>query len=143
MNKILQRLTITASAISIGLLSSGFTTTPASAGVLENLERERASIIKSILDPELSPPERQKKIQGSKMRLIDLERMVLRDNKLKGRNTPTVRRAFENYDLTFLLHAATEKNLTITDNWLAELGITTQNIMSAQVKRQSRKNEHE
>jgi hypothetical protein len=73
------------------------------------------------------------------MRLIDLERMVLRDDKLKGRNTPTVRRAFENYDLTFLLHAATEKNLTITDNWLAELGITTQNIMSAQIKLQSDK----
>ena len=71
------------------------------------------------------------------MRLIDLERIVLRDNKLKGRNTPTVRRAFNNYDLTFLLHAATEKNLTLTDGWLSQLGITTQSLMSAQIKRQS------
>jgi hypothetical protein len=139
MNNTLRSLTIIASTISIAILSSNFAITPASAGVLENLERERASVLKSILDPELSPLERQKKIQGSKMRLIDLERMVLRDDKLKGRNTPTVRRAFENYDLTFLLHAATEKNLTITDNWLAELGITTQNIMSAQIKLQSDK----
>jgi hypothetical protein len=139
MNNTLRSLTIIASTISIAILSSNFAITPASAGVLENLERERASVLKSILDPELSPSERQKKIQGSKMRLIDLERMVLRDDKLKGRNTPTVRRAFENYDLTFLLHAATEKNLTITDNWLAELGITTQNIMSAQIKLQSDK----
>jgi len=139
MNNTLRSLTIIASTISIAILSSNLVITPASAGVLENLERERASVLKSILDPELSPSERQKKIQGSKMRLIDLERMVLRDDKLKGRNTPTVRRAFENYDLTFLLHAATEKNLTITDNWLAELGITTQNIMSAQIKLQSDK----
>jgi hypothetical protein len=139
MNNTLRSLTIIASTISIAILSSNLAITPASAGVLENLERERASVLKSILDPELSPSERQKKIQGSKMRLIDLERMVLRDDKLKGRNTPTVRRAFENYDLTFLLHAATEKNLTITDNWLAELGITTQNIMSAQIKLQSDK----
>jgi len=139
MNNTLRSLTIIASTISIAILSSNLVITPASAGVLENLERERASVLKSILDPELSPLERQKKIQGSKMRLIDLERMVLRDDKLKGRNTPTVRRAFENYDLTFLLHAATEKNLTITDNWLAELGITTQNIMSAQIKLQSDK----
>jgi hypothetical protein len=139
MNNTLRSLTIIASTISIAILCSNLAITPASAGVLENLERERASVLKSILDPELSPSERQKKIQGSKMRLIDLERMVLRDDKLKGRNTPTVRRAFENYDLTFLLHAATEKNLTITDNWLAELGITTQNIMSAQIKLQSDK----
>ena len=139
MNNTLRSLTIIASTISIAILCSNLAITPASAGVLENLERERASVLKSILDPELSPLERQKKIQGSKMRLIDLERMVLRDDKLKGRNTPTVRRAFENYDLTFLLHAATEKNLTITDNWLAELGITTQNIMSAQIKLQSDK----
>ena len=139
MNNTLRSLTIIASTISIAILSSNLEITPASAGVLENLERERASVLKSILDPELSPSERQKKIQGSKMRLIDLERMVLRDDKLKGRYTPTVRRAFENYDLTFLLHAATEKNLTITDNWLAELGITTQNIMSAQIKLQSDK----
>jgi hypothetical protein len=137
MKHILRKLTVTASAISIALLSSNLATSPTAAGVLENLERERASVIQNILDPELSPSERQKKIQGSKMRLIDLERIVLRDDKLKGRNTPTVRRAFENYDLTFLLHAATEKNMTITDNWLAQLGITTQNIMSAQIKRQS------
>ena len=119
------------------ILSSNLMIKSTNAGVLENLERERASVIKHILDPELSPSERQKKIQSSKMRLIDLERIVLRDNKLKGRNTPTVRRAFNNYDLTFLLHAATEKNLTLTDGWLSQLGITTQSLMSAQIKRQS------
>jgi len=132
-NKLKTAVVITSTII----LSSNLMMKPTNAGVLENLERERASVIKYILDPELSPSERQKKIQGSKMRLIDLERIVLRDKKLKGRNTPTVRRAFNNYDLTFLLHAATEKNLTLTDGWLSQLGITTQSVMSAQIKRQS------
>ena len=109
----------------------------ANAGPLENLERERALVIGNILDPELSPGERQQKIENSKVRLIDLERMVLRDKKLKGKNTPTVRRAFRNYDLTFMLHASTEKNLSIIDNWLAQIGITTQGVMSATIKRQS------
>ena len=137
MKKRKSNLKATAAIFSTILLSSHVVTKPSEAGVLENLERERASVIANILDPEISPADRQKKLQGSKIRLIDLERMVLRDTKLKGRNTPTVRRAFENYDLTFLLHASTEKNLTITDNWLTQLGITTQSIMSAQIKRRS------
>ncbi len=137
MKNIKRNLKTTTAFISTVILSSHLSMTPATAGVLENLERERASVIKNILDPELSPSDRQKKIQSSKIRLIDLERIVLRDKKLKGRNTPTVRRAFENYDLTFLLHAATEKNLTITDNWLDQLGITTQSLMSSQIKRRS------
>ena len=61
--------------------------------------------------------------------------MVLRDKKLKGRNTPTVRRAFENYDLTFLVHSAVEKNVSILDNWLDQLGVTTQSVMSATLRR--------
>ena len=107
----------------------------AQAGTLENLERERALVIESILDPNLTPEERAQKIEGSKARLVDLERMVLRDKKLNGRNTPTVRRAFENYDLTFMIHAATERKLSLTDNWLSQLGITTQGVMSASIRR--------
>ena len=56
-----------------------------STGPLENLERERAMVIKNIIDPDLSPGERQEKIKNSKIRLVDLERMVLRDTKLKGK----------------------------------------------------------
>ena len=71
----------------------------------------------------------------SQRRLIDLERMVLRDSSLTGRNTPTVRRAFENYDLTFLVHASSEKNVSAIDAWLAQIGITTQSLMSAKMGR--------
>ena len=114
---------------------AAFAAASAQAGTLENLERERALVIESILDPNLTPEERAQKIEGAKARLVDLERMVLRDKKLNGRNTPTVRRAFENYDLTFMIHAATERKLSLTDNWLSQLGITTQGVMSASIRR--------
>lgn len=108
---------------------------PASAGTLENLERERALTINALINPDLAAPERRAKIESAKMRLIDLERMVLRDKKLKGRNTPTVRRAFENYDLTFLVHGATEKNMSVIDAWMSQLGVTSQSILSANLRR--------
>ncbi len=107
----------------------------AQAGTLENLERERAIFIDSMLDPEATPVERVEKVRISQRRLIDLERMVLRDSSLTGRNTPTVRRAFENYDLTFLVHASSEKNVSAIDAWLAQIGITTQSLMSAKMGR--------
>ena len=104
---------------------------PAQAGTLENLERERALVIETMLDPELAPAERHRRIEAATPRLVDLERMVLRDESLKGRNTPTVRRAFQSYELTFLVHAATEKDLSVADNWLEQMGVTTQSLMSA------------
>jgi hypothetical protein len=108
---------------------------PAHANSLENLERERAFLIEAFLDPEITPAERQARIETSKQRLIDLERIVLRDDDLVGRNTPNVRRAFNNYDLTFLVHASAERDMAIVDVWLDELGITTRNLMSARMGR--------
>ena len=118
--------------IKISLISGLlFTSQMAHAGTLENLERERAQLIETFLDANLNTGERLSKIETSKPRLIDLERMVLRDDRLTGRNTPTVRRAFANYDLTFLVHASSEKNRTLFDLWLTQVGITTETIMVA------------
>ena len=105
----------------------------AQAGTLENLERERAFLIKTFLDPDLAAGARLKKIEMSKPRLIDLERMVLRDDSLTGRNTPVVRKAFSNYDLTFLIHAAAEKNRTPVDIWLEQVGLSTSQLLVAEV----------
>ena len=119
-------------AIKVSLVSGLLITAQmAHAGTLENLERERAQLIETFLDANLNAGERLSKIETRKPRLIDLERMVLRDDKLTGRNTPTVRRAFGNYDLTFLVHASAEKNRTLFDLWLTQVGITTETIMVA------------
>ncbi|MHB1203925.1 MAG: hypothetical protein ACYCZX_00035 [Rhodospirillaceae bacterium] len=103
----------------------------AKADTLDNLERERAQLIEAMLDPALAPADRQARIESEQRRLVDLERMVLRDESLKGRNTPTVRKAFANYDLTFLVHAALEKKVAIVDNWLDQVGVSTNSLMAA------------
>ncbi len=131
MTKIASVSWLSVACLALGLGATG----PAQAGTLENLERERAMFIDSLLDPAATPADRLAQVQISKRRLVDLERMVLRDKSLAGRNTPVVRRAFENYDLTFLVHASIEKNISAIDAWLAEIGITTQSLMSAKMGR--------
>ncbi len=107
----------------------------AEAGTLENLERERALTLGNLISAELSPREREAKLRNAKPRLVDLERMVMRDPSLKGKNTPDVQRAFNSYDMTFLMHASVEKNRTVVDHWLEQMGISTSTLMSAHVGR--------
>ena len=107
----------------------------ATAGTLENLERERAIALSDLISNDLSPIERQDRLSNAKPRLVDLERMVMRDPSLKGKNTPDVRRAFSNYDMTFLMHASVEKDRTVVDHWLEQMGVTTSSLMSASVGR--------
>lgn len=107
----------------------------AQAGTLENLERERAIVLDAYLDQALKPAERQSKTQVSRTRLIDLERMVLRDKSLAGKNTPRVRKAFDNYDLTFLVHASTEANRGVLDHWLEQIGVSTHSLMNTRLGR--------
>ena len=103
----------------------------ASAGTVENLERERAILIDTLLNADVTPAQRDAELSNSRHRLVDLERMVLRDDSLVGVSTPTVKRAFANYDLTFLVHAAAENEMSVIDNWLEQMGLTTQSLMSA------------
>ena len=103
----------------------------AQAGSLENLERERALLVQTMLDPALNAEERAAKIGSAQHRLVDLERMVLRDVRLRGKNTPVVRRAFQDYDLTFLVHAAVERERGLVDHWLDELGVSSEAVMAA------------
>ena len=107
----------------------------AQAGTLENMERERALLVDTLLSSELSTEQRQQQLQLAQRRLIDLERMVLRDQSLIGKNTPVVRNAFENYDLTFLVHASTERDKLVIDQWLEQLGITTSTLMNSRMGR--------
>jgi hypothetical protein len=117
---------VAATAVTAAIIA----TAPAQAGSVENLERERAMVLQAILMPDLGPSERMAKISTSQRRLVDLERIVLRDDSLTGRATPAVRTAFENYDLTFLMHAATEKKMLMVDNWFTAMGLTTQSLMA-------------
>ena len=118
-----------AAAALLGPLPAAF------AGSLENLERERAMLMQAMLSAEMSAKERQGKVALSRNRLIDLERMVLRDKKLVGRNSPAVRAAYENYDLTFLVHASIERDRALLDHWMNQVGVSTQSLMNTKVGR--------
>ncbi|MFT7571611.1 MAG: hypothetical protein ACI9JL_002655 [Paracoccaceae bacterium] len=122
-------------AISITIVMFAAAIGGATAGTLENMERERAILLETVLSGDMNTAERESRIQVAKTRLVDLERMVLRDKKLIGRNTPAVRAAFDNYDLTFLVHASTEKSRSIADHWLGEIGVSTTALMNARMGR--------
>jgi len=126
-----RRTTLLFAAFASSLVASG----AALAGTIENLERERAIAVETLLSPNMDPAERQGSVEIARTRLVDLERMVLRDDGLRGRNTPAVRAAFENYDLSFLVHASIEKNRSLIDHWLEQLGVTTNSLMSARIGR--------
>lgn len=102
---------------------------------LESLERERALTVQTFIDPALEPNTRAQKLETATRRLIDLERMVIRDDKLTGSASPVVRVAFSNYDLTFLVHASVERNVTLIDQWMDQVGVTTDSLMTARAGR--------
>ena len=117
------------------ILTAALTAGHVNAGSIENLERERTILVGNLLTPEITAEERQAKLSVSQRRLIDLERIVLRDKSLVGLNTPAVKRAFSNYDLTFLVHASVEKNRSLADHWLEQVAITQQTILGAVSRR--------
>ncbi len=119
----------------LAILASTLMAGHAQAGSIENLERERTILVDNMLTPEMTPAERQAKMVIAKRRLIDLERIALRDKSLVGRNTAAISRAFANYDLTFIVHASVEKGLSLADHWMEQVGITQQDVLSAVSRR--------
>ena len=126
MSKLLKKLTI---------LLSVFICSQANANSIDTLERERAKTLNLILDKSISIGERKKRLEISKMRLLDLERMTINDKNInKNPNHRTIK-AFENFDLTFLVHSSLEKDKPISLIWLEKIGLTTENLMSTRVTR--------
>lgn len=102
---------------------------------LKNMERERAQLIQTFIDPRVSPATRQRKIESSQRHLVDLERMVLRDDQLLGLTSRVVRLTFQNYDLSFLVHASAEADHSPIEHWLSQVGLSNDAVLSASVGR--------
>ena len=99
--------------------------------LLKDLERERAALLAALLDPERTAQERERYVRANGRRLADMERILLRDDALIGNTSPVVRRAFADYDLTFLTHAAAEQDRSMLDLWLDKVGLSTDVVMNA------------
>ncbi|MFT6776235.1 MAG: biopolymer transport protein ExbB/TolQ [Paraglaciecola sp.] len=98
---------------------------------LENLERERAALLSAQFDSSLDLDQRQQKVQNIYRRLVDIERMVLRDDRVTSSNSQLAQNAFDKYELTFLVHSSAEKNQPPLSHWMSEVHLTTDNILSA------------
>ncbi|MDC3141309.1 hypothetical protein OBA40_08150 [Alphaproteobacteria bacterium] len=108
------------------LLSTFFN--PVFASSIENMERTRASLIKVILDPNLNFEKKETQLTDLKLKLLDKERIVINDKKIiQNPNRHTIR-AFEEYELSFLVHASIEKNINVPSHWFNELDITTSSL---------------
>jgi hypothetical protein len=117
------------------LLAAAVPATSAHAGALENMERERAILISTLLDPAVSTEDRAHEAEVTRRRLIDLEAMTMRDPKVRDDRRPIARRAFQDYDLTFLGHASIERQMTPMDLWMDRIGLSSARVLSARVGR--------
>ena len=100
---------------------------------LENLERERAALLKVMTDSNLPPDVRQQKHNSIYRRMTDIERMVLRDDRIANSDKVMVKKAFANYDLTFLVHASAEHKTQPLNHWLNTLGVNASSIASSKM----------
>ena len=127
MTKILIKSTI--------LLTPIFSPYAANANTIDNLERERAKALNLILDKSVSIGDRKSKLEKSKMRLLDLERMTINSKNINKNPSYQTIKAFEKFDLTFLVHSSLEKGKSLSLTWLEKIGLTTENLMSTRVSR--------
>ena len=127
MTKILIKSTI--------LLTLIFSPYAANANTIDNLERERAKALNLILDKSVSIVDRKSKLEKSKMRLLDLERMTINSKNINKNPSYQTIKAFEEFDLTFLVHSSLEKGKSLSLTWLEKIGLTTENLMSTRVSR--------
>ena len=100
---------------------------------LENLERERATLLKTLTDSSLNSYQRQSQSENIYRRMIDAERMVLRDERLSQSQSVLAKKAFADYGLTFLVHASAETKKRVLEHWLDELNLSTKQIQNTKV----------
>jgi hypothetical protein len=98
---------------------------------LENLERERAALLQNLTSVKVDAAMRQQQSNQQKRRLADIERMVLRDDRIASSDSVMAQKAFASYELTFLVHAGAETEKLTIDHWLTELNITSGNILTS------------
>lgn len=107
----------------------------ANANSIDALERERANTVNLILDKTISIAERKSRLEKSKMKLLDLERMIINNKNINKNPSFQTIRAFENFDLTFLVHSSVERSKSLAITWFEKIGFTTDNLINTRVTR--------
>ncbi len=100
---------------------------------LQSLERERAALLQILTSDNYSIDKRYLKAENIVRRLADIERMVLRDDRIVGNDSIMVKKAFERYELSFLIHASAESKKLPIAHWLTELNFTRDSLLNSSV----------
>jgi len=98
---------------------------------LKNLERERATLISDFLSTKLDGQQKQQRLQQRQRQLADMERMVLRDERLLSTKSSMVESAFKEYEKTFLVHAGAEQQMSAMNQWLNSVNVSNEIVLSA------------
>ncbi|MDA9170913.1 hypothetical protein N9O69_02410 [Alphaproteobacteria bacterium] len=101
---------------------------PALATSIENMERTRSALISIMLDVNMNADKKQNQLNNFKLKLLDNERIVINDKKIIQNPDRYTIKAFEEFELSFLVHASIEKNLDISEHWFNQIGLTTSNL---------------
>lgn len=115
------RLVLTATLVALPIT--------AKASGIEAMEVERARLVTVLLAPLASPDERAARLAEQARRLQAAEALVLAG--AGKRPTAAARRAFEDFDSGFLVHAAAENGRTVVDQWFEEVGVSTATLRAA------------
>lgn len=100
---------------------------------LENLERQRAALLSNLTTTQLNAYQREQQNNSLIKNLVDMERMVLRDDRIAASNSIMAKKAFQNYELTFLVHAGSESKKSPVAHWLHSLKITDESITNSKL----------
>jgi hypothetical protein len=119
--------------LACGISSQGLANTKPNTLSLQNLERERAALINDMLDMNLDMSQRLSKITKRQRQLTDMERMVMRDERLLNTQSTLVTNAFAQYEQTFLVHAGAEQNRSASQQWLANVNISNDAVLNSRM----------
>lgn len=129
--KYLTNLTITITASAMLSLCSLQLVNANELFTLKNLERERATLISDFLSTKLDGQQKQQRLQQRQRQLADMERMVLRDERLLSTKSSMVENAFKEYEKTFLVHAGAEQQMNAMNQWLKSVNVSNEVVLSA------------
>ena len=65
--------------------------------------------------------------------LLDKERIVINDKKIIQNPSRHTIKAFEEFELSFLVHASIEKKVDITSHWFNEVGFTSSSLKNTKL----------
>ena len=121
--------------IILSIMISFLITGHAKANPVDTLERERSRLLQHVLNKNISIGDRKENLQKFKMRLLDLERITINNKNISKNPSYQTIKAFENFDLTFLVHASLEHEKSLPILWFEKIGLTTNDLMGTRISR--------